>query len=672
MKKQKSNEMTSIRKKLLAAVAMLLVACVMTVSSTYAWFTLSTAPEVKGITTTVGANGNLEIALGTYDTVYGSSTPSAAVGDSAYAAEKDFYTANITWGNLIDLSDARYGLGEIKLYPTRLNATSAGLSSMSPLKYAMYGPDGRVTELNSGTLLGKWDETTSGFLAKNPIAHAGVSAIGSASSMSQREFAVRNNKNAVESNRVAAKGEAQGAINNYAGNLAAIAINNMDNVDTNILSTGEVDIINSLILKLESANRYISDSIKSAILVALAANGDLADEAWETAVAVVTSAEDVAVLTNMQNFPTGITGIDKYSAIKAKLSGAKDALTAAGTDGVYYWSEVKDSVNGLLVASEILICGHTISAIKASYTGDDKTVFQDVTSKAMNGQLSFKFTKNSGIFADIAQMTGSYTATITFPAGLTVESIPLGNVSRPVTVESGSHGVNGDLGVIYEGVKGMNAPAANASADKALTDTYGYTIDLLFRTNATDSYLQLQTTAENRIYEGNTNENIAGSGSNMTFDIGGEYNKAKIDSLASGIRVVFYESSADNATILAVATLDTANVNTAGNKYKADLKLMNYTIADDGKITIREAITDNASTEQNEAIALTALTANNIKKITALVYLDGDVIGNDDVGVAALLSGKLNLQFSSSATLTPMQNNELSQGGNLPTEPTNP
>ena len=62
MNTQHSNEMKSIRKKLLAAIAMLLVAVIMTVSSTYAWFTLSTAPEVKGITTTVGANGNLEIA----------------------------------------------------------------------------------------------------------------------------------------------------------------------------------------------------------------------------------------------------------------------------------------------------------------------------------------------------------------------------------------------------------------------------------------------------------------------------------------------------------------------------------------------------------------------------------------------------------------------------------
>ena len=60
-----NSDVKSIRKKLMAAVAMLLVACIMVVSSSYAWFTLSTAPEVTGIQTSVGANGNLEIALAT-------------------------------------------------------------------------------------------------------------------------------------------------------------------------------------------------------------------------------------------------------------------------------------------------------------------------------------------------------------------------------------------------------------------------------------------------------------------------------------------------------------------------------------------------------------------------------------------------------------------------------
>ncbi|MBR5187258.1 MAG: hypothetical protein IKW18_02195, partial [Clostridia bacterium] len=84
----------SIRSKLLAAIAMLLVASFMVVSSTYAWFTLSTAPEVTGITTQIGANGNLEIALNTTNT-----EPGNYIG----GATDNTVDRNTTWGNIVDL-----------------------------------------------------------------------------------------------------------------------------------------------------------------------------------------------------------------------------------------------------------------------------------------------------------------------------------------------------------------------------------------------------------------------------------------------------------------------------------------------------------------------------------------------------------------------------------------
>ena len=52
-----------IAKKLMAAIAMLLVAAVLMGVTTYAWISISTAPEVRKIKTTVGGNGYLEIAL---------------------------------------------------------------------------------------------------------------------------------------------------------------------------------------------------------------------------------------------------------------------------------------------------------------------------------------------------------------------------------------------------------------------------------------------------------------------------------------------------------------------------------------------------------------------------------------------------------------------------------
>ena len=119
MNKKQSKRQRDIKSKLMAAICMLLVSSIMMVSSTYAWFTLSTAPEVTGISTAVGANGNLEMALQPLDG--DSSKIVSGTGDSM--AVKPVKDANTTWGNLVNLavtgSDG-YGLENISLYPAEL------------------------------------------------------------------------------------------------------------------------------------------------------------------------------------------------------------------------------------------------------------------------------------------------------------------------------------------------------------------------------------------------------------------------------------------------------------------------------------------------------------------------------------------------------------------------
>ena len=167
-KRKKVQMPAGIRNKMMAAISMLLVSTVMMVSSTYAWFTLSTAPEVTGITTNVGANGNLEMMLltGSLDedgkTQIGSYYSNAddldvvsKVGDSV-AATADATISNVTWGNLVDLSDGSYGLNNITLAPARLNITSgvAGANdtvSSTILNATSYGSDGRVIDVMTAT-----------------------------------------------------------------------------------------------------------------------------------------------------------------------------------------------------------------------------------------------------------------------------------------------------------------------------------------------------------------------------------------------------------------------------------------------------------------------------------------------------------------------------------------
>lgn len=143
-KKQKVLMPAGIRSKLMAAASMLMVGVIMMVSSTYAWFTLSTAPEVKNISTTVAGNGSLEIALMPESGNIGNIS-AGAVGSNA-----DAKTSNTKWGNLVDLSDVSYGLSSIKLYPAQLNTTTAdgtvtfNENGSSPLSIPVYGGDGRI------------------------------------------------------------------------------------------------------------------------------------------------------------------------------------------------------------------------------------------------------------------------------------------------------------------------------------------------------------------------------------------------------------------------------------------------------------------------------------------------------------------------------------------------
>ncbi len=116
-----------IRSKLMAAVAMLLVSVIMMTTASFAWFTISTAPEISTMTTQVVVNDNLEIALATNK----STAPS--YGQTG---------TQTVWGNIVDLTATdvatAYGAVNKTLRPAKLNANTFEAPS--------YGNDGRIQE----------------------------------------------------------------------------------------------------------------------------------------------------------------------------------------------------------------------------------------------------------------------------------------------------------------------------------------------------------------------------------------------------------------------------------------------------------------------------------------------------------------------------------------------
>lgn len=166
----------SIRQRLSAALCMLLVSSIMLVSTTYAWFTLSTAPEVTGIDTSVAGNGSLEIALMPTDGLLGT----ISSGRSATGSGGSSTVANVTWGNIVNLSDESYGLGKINLNPAALNTTEnetegVQLNVDHPLSIATYGYDGRAEKLSDNNIVAR--SYDNGAFSKSGY---GVRAIGEA------------------------------------------------------------------------------------------------------------------------------------------------------------------------------------------------------------------------------------------------------------------------------------------------------------------------------------------------------------------------------------------------------------------------------------------------------------------------------------------------------------
>lgn len=133
----------AVVRRLYAEICMVLVATLLITNVSYAWMTLSAAPEVTKVKTTIGANGNLEIALG-------KNIGGSQIGDSF--VKSGVTAANRTWGNLIDLTDESYGLQAITLRPAILNSAGGAINMLHPLAYPIYGNDGRVQYIYANNL----------------------------------------------------------------------------------------------------------------------------------------------------------------------------------------------------------------------------------------------------------------------------------------------------------------------------------------------------------------------------------------------------------------------------------------------------------------------------------------------------------------------------------------
>lgn len=726
----------ALKGKLMGAAAMLLVAATLMATASYAWFVLSTAPELTGVDTQVGANGALEIAL--LDDASWENLDLLDMGDFDESAPNQASGNNVSWGNLVNLDDRKYGLQDITLLPARLNITHGGNDSQGNAQYKVmtnilktpiYGEDGRLQGLDSTASVGY--VYNNGKFSQNGY---GVRAIGTCAGISVFQQGMNTAKSLLAENMAAAKNTASKAMSDNGAALADIVIAHALSGKDKDFSVENVKSIRALAVGMQKSLDNLETALRQVFAAYVSTEGatDITADNYENAISEINSASTTleSLQTKYANVSNMVPGINDYIIkLRQNQKDVTDAISKCdakiNSNATSDWNEIAAIVSPLVNTDKMTVGGKTIDEAKKAVIGPDGQVNVSEALKLINdGGVVIGVPHGSGLLANIADFAGDYAAKVN------LENVKIKDykfdtltVTISVTGETPSY--------LSECSRGMRSAtvATSSGTSNTMTDFYGYAIDLAFRTNAADSKLQLQTEPENRIYEGSTqNASLQGGGSYMSFATSSTISATKMIRLMSGVRVVFMD---DQQAVLGIATLDCTlgknlyaklteeikklydldysgmayylNASTGGvqqsdliseadynklpetaaveydtttGELKAKLYLHSFEMTKSTNHSKEEIAANNGEDFYTGGITIgdklsgkndfiTALTQNIAKKISTVVYIDGSVVNNSMVAANARysMSGKLNLQFSSSANLMPMQDTTI-QGGN--------
>ena len=554
----------------------------------------------------------------------------------------------------MDLNDPAYGLGQIKLMPGRLNITDGKLNVNSPLLTAVYGSDGRVSELAANTLTGIYN-AEDGVFPRDDAAF-GVRAVGSASAMTPRQLAYRNARSNVSSYTRTAQSMASQSLVANGSDLADIIVKHaaVSEEDTQTYDKKYLDTMSSIITALDGSLDKVNAAMVSA-LIGYAASAAGSDEAFtavqamspeETEItAVITALQGAGMETDSLPFADAIA---KYETTRTAVENAQTALTALNSKESLTWTEIRGVLTYLVNPDVLKINGYG--------TDEFRDNLGDIVSSVMQTGLTVSMPTGGGVYADLADLCGDYQATVTI-AEITYNGLTVPNV--PATMTTATTQNPPYLPAALTALTGAGAPEAGDNADANITDYYGYALDLYFRTNAPSSNLMLQTEEAQRVYADSNNEATQGGGSTMTFATSEGFGVDAVKALMANIAVVFTDREGN---VYAYAKLDMAEAE--------ETKIEGSTFVNvTAPIYLYEATAENNAAlvwgEKKAEQSITALVQNQATAVTAWVYLDGDKVDNSMVANAEQsMTGTMNLQFSSDADLVPMVNTPLKEGNN--------
>lgn len=712
-----------VKAKLMSAVALLLVSAILLSTSTYAWFVLSTAPEVSEMKTTAGANGALAIAL--QSTKAGNNLHERAeitngVGDTG---------SNTTWGGLVDLT-GNYGLEKISLSPARLNLdSSSAVVTGKPLSVPQFGIDGRVSALTPmGTVYysaAGTDGTAGTFVDGD---NYGVNIVGKRDDLNgagasitrtmDRQWLIDTSTAKISTMRAEMLEELQQVILDNSTGIAKL-LELYLSVATGSVKVTERDYntVKSLTDVFQGLMGDAVVALRYALLACCAA--DIATyqpgKDGEAALSAVYAKYNKLPLQSKTDETTGelsesIESIaranqagqtDKallaaYQAIVDAVTSVSDAQTRIGLAQTNLAASNKGSDNGKLAAACAALItvdnmyigprGNAEERIKI--TADLKqaaTIFHgpaDVT----RIELDLYAVKGSGLFYTMALVLGDYKALVDYiyietlidddenETNVTHEKLIDLYATTADNCEGFSSFVHtGSLQSAYDAAAPLRVDGTVTYTMDASThlNAYGYAVDLAFRSSAGGKLLLQQEPAA-RVTNGTSDsaadrlpeqQNIQGGGSTMTFTVADDMTEAQARALVQRVYVVFMNT--DTGAILGLAAADAGSIEVKTNTNAATQKDTREVSA--ALALYRREISDGVLTkgEPLQEQQITTLVPDTPAYITALVYLDGDAVtgGEMSADTTQSLFGSLNLQFCGDQELAVMPHDGLLAGG---------
>lgn len=697
-RKEMLKQLDQMKSKLMGAVAMLLVAAILMGSTSYAWFVLSTAPEVKDLRTTAGANGALEIALqSTNAEGNGRADITSAVGSSV--AKVNATVSNTYWGNVVDLSSG-YGLEHVTLYPSRLSTeartvdgqTSYAVLTNSILAAPKFGTDGRLVRLDqaskthynvSGESAGKFTDN----------ANWGVNVIGFARNGDEAE----DNSFTRAYSRANVLAEATQKVATYRTDLRAemedLIERNSIGIFGIIAMIAQIPLVtdeqlfatvSDFVTSMDAIVSEAADAVRWALLANAVADVRYSSESEEDMRALGTiykeflqypmTSEDANVVTVASiAAANGYTEIAEAAAAIATAQvridrAARDlnagSIVTAATmllklDESFVYGQHRD----IGVADQKIALGLRYD-FGEGYTDD--TIFTVATPDADPISIN--------LFSSLATVLGDYGAETNVWITLdendnevvvdqepSISEIPWPHYQFGIKATNKSTAAgwtdvsNLDLAPADANIGALGSVYQNVSSKTATGDilmpilrtditAYGYSVDLAFQASENTS-LVLQQEGINRVSDINEDQRLQGAGSTMTFTLPGDLSHEQAQRLLQCIHVVFMNTT--TGTIYKVASADAATIDTVLGTATATLQLYEPSFAEDGSLTLGSRVSSNVIAD---------LTKDTPYYITAVVYLNGDLVDSGMFSPNQVLSldGSVNLQFASSTMLQSM------------------